>query len=97
MTHLHGPGACGGHPGADARYPSGEEIHAGDRILFQGEAAEVMFVKQRDEYAAGVQRADWTFLEGDIIGLRFASGRTCLYDSFCEHDAVTLRSRTGRN
>jgi hypothetical protein len=77
------------------RYPSGEEIHAGDRILFGGQPARIIFVTQRKEYAEGVLPSDWDFVRGDTIGVQFENGRIVMYDSFCHHDAITVLSRAG--
>jgi hypothetical protein len=76
-------------------YPSGEEIHAGDRIVFQGERARILFVKQIKEFAADVSPADWDFMSEDTIGVEFEGGRFMGYDEFCHHDGVVLLSRAG--
>jgi hypothetical protein len=77
------------------RYPTGEEIHAGDRIMFQGDNARVLFVKQINEFADGVTPSDWSFLPEDTIGVEFDDGRHMHYDGFCHHDGVVLLSRAG--
>jgi len=78
----------------DPRYPSGQEIHAGDKLSFGGVPARIMFVTQRNEYAEGVQRSEWAFVPANTIGVRFEDGRIMMYDSFCDHDEVTLLSRS---
>ena len=77
------------------RYPSGEEIHAGDRIVLQGEPARILFVKQINDFAADVIPSDWDFMSADTIGVEFEGGRFMGYDSFCHHDGITLLSRAG--
>ena len=79
----------------DPKYPSGEEVHAGDHILFGGAPAEVIFVTQRNEYADGVSAVEWEFVKGDTIALRFEDGRIMMYDSFCDHDEITVLPRNG--
>jgi hypothetical protein len=76
-------------------YSSGEEIHAGDMIVFQGEKARILFVKQIAEFAADVPPSDWDFMPEDTIGVEFEDGRFIGYDGFCDHDRVTLLSRAG--
>ena len=78
----------------DPRYPSGEEIHAGDKLSFGGLPAQIMFVTQRNEYAEGVLRSEWDFVPADTIAVRFEDGRIIMYDSFCDHDGITLLSRS---
>lgn len=77
------------------QYPTGEEVHAGDSILFGGSPAFIMFVTQRNEYADGFPRDDWAFVEGDTIAVRFEDGNIMMYDSFCDQDAITLLRRAG--
>ena len=80
---------------SDPVYPSGEEIHAGDRLLFDCRPATILFVIQRSEFAPGVSPADWAFVTGDAIGVRFEDdGSIAMYDAFCHHDAITILSRT---
>lgn len=81
--------------GARPRYPTGEEIHSGDRIVFQGEQARVMFVKQTNDFVAELSATDWDFLPDKAIGLEFDDGRCVHYSSFCHHDGVVLLSRSG--
>jgi hypothetical protein len=78
---------------ADPRYPSGEEVHAGDKILLGGMPGLIMFVTQRNEYAPGVSRSDWEFVPADTLAVRFEDGRVMMYDSFCGHDEISLLSR----
>ena len=78
------------------RYPTGEEIHAGDRIVFQGEGARVLFIKQVDdfsEYASDVSAGDWDFIPDDTIFLEFEDGNRVGYAGFCGHDGIVLLSR----
>lgn len=78
---------------SSSHYPWGDEIHAGDRIAFQGEKARVLFVKRTGEFAPGVSPSDWEFMPEDTIALEFEDGRMMCYDSFCGHDAIELVSR----
>jgi hypothetical protein len=78
------------------RYPTGVEIHAGDRIVFQGRVARVLFIKDFDdfsEFAADILASDWDFISGRGIFLEFEGSDCRGYDSFCEHDGITLLSR----
>lgn len=84
------------------RYPSGEEIHAGDRIVFQGQHARVLFIKQVDgitEFAIGISASDWDFMSDNTIFLEFEDGGSCGYSGtdghsgFCCHDGIILLSR----
>lgn len=78
------------------RYPGGEEIHAGDTIVFQGQAARVLFLPQGDgvrEFASGVSSSDWEFIPATTIFLEFRDGRQVGYDGFCKHDGIVLVSR----
>jgi len=77
------------------RYPTGEEIHSGDRIVFQGEQARVLFVRHVNDFVAGMSPSDWGFLPPDTIGLEFQDGRTMHYSGFCHHDGIVLVSRSG--
>ena len=77
------------------RYPSGEEIHARDRIVLQGEQARILFVKQINGFAADVSPSDWDFMPEDTIAVEFEGGGFMSYDSFCHHDGITLLSRAG--
>jgi hypothetical protein len=78
------------------RYPTGEEIRAGDRIVFQGRGARVLFIKHFDdfsEFAAGVLASDWDFISDRTIFLEFEGGDCGGYDGFCEHDGISLLLR----
>ncbi|MEZ6036806.1 MAG: hypothetical protein R3F29_04965 [Planctomycetota bacterium] len=78
------------------RYPTGDEIRAGDAIVFQGQGARVLFIKQVDgfsEFAPGVLAEDWDFMSDGTIFLEFEDGGCCGYDGFCDHDGITLVSR----
>jgi ketosteroid isomerase-like protein len=75
---------------SDPRYPSGEEVHAGDKVLLGGIPASIIFVTQRSEFADGISAADWSFVPGDAIAVRFEDGRIIMYDSFCDHDEIQL-------
>jgi hypothetical protein len=77
------------------RYPTGEEICSGDRIVFQGAQARVLFVKQVNDYVAKLSPSDWDFLPDDTIGLEFEDGRSMHYSGFCHHDGIILLSRSG--
>jgi hypothetical protein len=77
------------------RYPTGEEIRSGDRIVFQGDQARVMFVKQINDFVADLSAADWDFLPDETIGLEFDDGRWVHYSGFCRHDGIVLLSRSG--
>ena len=77
------------------RYPTGEEIRAGDRIVFQGDHTRVMFVKQANDFVAELSPADWSFLPDETIGIAFDDGRCVHYSGFCHHDGIVLLSRSG--
>jgi len=77
------------------RYPTGDEIHAGDRIVFQGQRARVLFVKHVNGFAVDVSPSDWDFVSDDTIRLEFEDGRCMNYDGFCAHDGIVLLSRSG--
>jgi len=77
------------------RYPTGEEVHAGDSIVFQEQRARVLFVKQINEFAVGIAAAEWDFISDNTIGLEFEDGRYMGFDGFCHHDGIILLSRSG--
>jgi hypothetical protein len=64
-------------------------------LVFQGEKARILFVKQIEEFAVGVSPSDWDFMPEDTIGVEFEDGRFIGYDAFCDHDGVPLLSRAG--
>jgi len=74
------------------RYPTGDEIHAGDRIVFQGQRAHVLFVKRVNDFTVDVSPSDWDFVSDDTIS---EDGRCMNYDGFCAHDGIVLLSRSG--
>lgn len=78
---------------SESQYPSGEPIHAGDKILFGGNPARIVIVTQIDEYAEDFPKTEWAFLSGDTIAVRYDDGRLMMYDSFCAHDEITLLER----
>lgn len=79
---------------SNPRYPTGEEIHAGDRLLFDGRPATILFVTERGEFARGVSPVDWDFVKGNTIGVLFEDdGNIAMYDSFCHHDSINFLSR----
>jgi hypothetical protein len=43
----------------DQRYDSGEEIHAGDRVLYGGSRGVIVFVVDRKEYSAEFSEEYW--------------------------------------
>lgn len=78
------------------RYPGGQEIHSGDRIVFQGNRARVVFVKQVDDFVPELSPTDWAFLPDETIGLEFEDGHQVHYSGFCHHDGIVLLSRRDR-
>ena len=79
----------------DPKYPSGEEVHAGDKLRFEGRGATVVFVTHRREYEPGFPESDWAFLKGDTIAVQFDDGTLMMFDAFCECDEIVLLARHG--
>jgi hypothetical protein len=75
------------------KYPSGEEIHAGDQIVFSnGMPARVVFVVELKEYTPEYPEADWNFVDGGI-GVVHSNQNLMVYDEFCESDEIRLVKR----
>ena len=63
----------------DVHYVSGEEIHAGDRILSGGHPATVVGVIGRAEYAPGFVAGAWSEYERGIL-IRDEQGTLSMHD-----------------
>jgi hypothetical protein len=73
------------------RYTTGEEIHAGDSVLFSGQNGIVVIVLDTHESALGFDAQEWTDYEHGFL-IRTEDGQLYMHE-YAEED-IQLLSRS---